>query len=237
MLHAHQEWGDRFVEHLHGMFAFVIAERDSGRVLMGRDRLGIKPLYLAEDGTASGSRPPCRPCCAAAGSTPRSTRWRCTTTSPSTPWCPLPGPSSPGVRKLPPATTLAIEPDGRRQETTYWSPLRARSGPGRLERARLGGRHARRPAHRGGAPARRRRARGLPALGGPRLQPHRGAARRGRPARPGHLLHRLRVGRRARGRRVQVLRRHRPTSSRPTTTRSASTPGACCPPSATPSAP
>ena len=31
------------------MFAFAIVERDSGRVLLGRDRLGIKPLYLTED--------------------------------------------------------------------------------------------------------------------------------------------------------------------------------------------
>ena len=36
------------VSHLHGMFAFVITERDTGRVVLARDRLGIKPLYLAE---------------------------------------------------------------------------------------------------------------------------------------------------------------------------------------------
>ena len=32
------------------MFAFVIRERDSGRVFMARDRLGIKPLYYADRG-------------------------------------------------------------------------------------------------------------------------------------------------------------------------------------------
>ena len=31
-----------------GMFAFVIHGRDTGRVVMARDRLGIKPLYLAD---------------------------------------------------------------------------------------------------------------------------------------------------------------------------------------------
>ena len=47
---AYRHWGDSFVEHLTGMFAFCLVERDSGRVVLGRDRLGIKPLYLAEVG-------------------------------------------------------------------------------------------------------------------------------------------------------------------------------------------
>ena len=49
LLKAYHHWGDRFVDRLYGMFAFAIVERDSGRVLLGRDRLGIKPLYLTQD--------------------------------------------------------------------------------------------------------------------------------------------------------------------------------------------
>jgi len=49
LLKAYHHWGDRFVDKLFGMFAFAIVERDSGRVLLGRDRLGIKPLYITED--------------------------------------------------------------------------------------------------------------------------------------------------------------------------------------------
>ena len=49
LLKAYHQWGDRFVDRLFGMFAFAIVERDSGRVLLGRDRLGIKPLYITED--------------------------------------------------------------------------------------------------------------------------------------------------------------------------------------------
>ncbi len=49
LLKAYHRWGDRFVDRLFGMFAFAIVERDSGRVLLGRDRLGIKPLYITED--------------------------------------------------------------------------------------------------------------------------------------------------------------------------------------------
>ena len=54
ILKAFHHWGpERFVDHLIGMFAFAIVEPASGRVVLGRDRLGIKPLYLAEvDGAA-----------------------------------------------------------------------------------------------------------------------------------------------------------------------------------------
>ena len=50
ILKGYREWGLGFVERLLGMFAFAIVEIESGRVMLGRDRLGIKPLYLSEDG-------------------------------------------------------------------------------------------------------------------------------------------------------------------------------------------
>ena len=52
LLKGYHCWGERFVDRLKGMFAFCIAERDTGRVILGRDRLGIKPLYLSESGGA-----------------------------------------------------------------------------------------------------------------------------------------------------------------------------------------
>ena len=42
---AYAEWGLSCVDHFFGMFAFAI-EQHSGRLILGRDRLGIKPLYL-----------------------------------------------------------------------------------------------------------------------------------------------------------------------------------------------
>jgi asparagine synthase (glutamine-hydrolysing) len=47
ILHLYEEYGDRCVEHLRGMFAFAIWDRRQRRVLIARDRLGIKPLYYA----------------------------------------------------------------------------------------------------------------------------------------------------------------------------------------------
>lgn len=46
ILKAYHAWGVDFVSKLNGMFSFVIHERDSDRIIMARDRLGIKPLYL-----------------------------------------------------------------------------------------------------------------------------------------------------------------------------------------------
>ena len=81
LLKAYHRWGDRFVDHLKGMFAFAIVERDSGRVLLGRDRLGHQAaLPHRERRPASGSRPRCLRCWPAVASTPGSTRWPCTTT-------------------------------------------------------------------------------------------------------------------------------------------------------------
>src|SRR3954454_18017344 len=45
---AYAEWGERCVERFKGMFAFCVVERAGGRPFLPRDRLGVKPLYLAD---------------------------------------------------------------------------------------------------------------------------------------------------------------------------------------------
>jgi asparagine synthase (glutamine-hydrolysing) len=59
VLHAYLEWGDAFAERLNGMYAFAIWDARENRLVMVRDRMGIKPFYYypTADGVLFGSEP------------------------------------------------------------------------------------------------------------------------------------------------------------------------------------
>jgi asparagine synthase (glutamine-hydrolysing) len=132
ILKAYAEWGPHCVERFCGMFAFAIWERESGRVVLARDRLGIKPLYYAE--TPGRLRfASTLPALLAAGGVDTSIdpaalhhymSWHAVVPAPRT--------ILNGVRKIAPATICIIEPDGRRHEETYW---RLTVGPRAEDRA------------------------------------------------------------------------------------------------------
>ncbi|MEV0947813.1 asparagine synthase (glutamine-hydrolyzing) [Rhodococcus sp. NPDC049939] len=59
VLHGYLEWGEAVAEHLNGMYAFAIWDSRVDKLVMIRDRMGIKPFYYYEtaDGVLFGSEP------------------------------------------------------------------------------------------------------------------------------------------------------------------------------------
>lgn len=121
LLKAYHAWGVEFVHRLNGMFAFAIWERDSGRVVLGRDRLGIKPLYYAD--IAGGLRfASSLPALLDAGGVdtdidPVALNFYLSFHA----VVPAPWTMLAGVRKLAPGSLMTIERDGRRTERGFWS--------------------------------------------------------------------------------------------------------------------
>jgi asparagine synthase (glutamine-hydrolysing) len=50
LLHGYAEWGAAVLERLNGMYGFALWDARAQRLLVGRDRLGIKPIYFLDDG-------------------------------------------------------------------------------------------------------------------------------------------------------------------------------------------
>lgn len=51
LIHAYMEWGEKLLDRLNGMFAFVLYDQRDGSFLAARDHIGIKPLYyVRQDG-------------------------------------------------------------------------------------------------------------------------------------------------------------------------------------------
>jgi asparagine synthase (glutamine-hydrolysing) len=121
------QWGEGLLERLKGMFAFALLEEASGRLVLVRDRLGIKPVYLADLPGGGLRAASTLPALLEGGGVDTSIdpvalhhylSWHSVVPAPRT--------ILRGVRKLAPATVLTVERDGTRRERRYWDPPFAR---------------------------------------------------------------------------------------------------------------
>ncbi|MHB1533053.1 MAG: asparagine synthase (glutamine-hydrolyzing) [Acidimicrobiales bacterium] len=126
LLTAFAEWGDDALSHLEGMFSFALVDERRGRVILARDRLGIKPLYYAEVGGAlvAGSAPRAllalRPGLGAERDRVALAQYLALL------WIPHPRTLWRSIRKLEPGRLLTYE-RGCLRASTYWS-LSRRAG-------------------------------------------------------------------------------------------------------------
>ena len=120
IVHGYEEWGERCVERFRGMFAFAVWDARSRRLLLARDRLGVKPLYYAElpgVGIVFGSE------IKALLQDPDVSRdWRPEAIDAYLTLLFIPAPETvySAIRKLPPAHVLVAE-NGRTRLSRYWS--------------------------------------------------------------------------------------------------------------------
>ncbi|WGF89321.1 N-acetylglutaminylglutamine amidotransferase [Marinivivus vitaminiproducens] len=120
IIKAWHAWGEAALDRFYGMFAFALAERDTGDVVLARDRLGIKPIYVSR----SGSRlrfASSLPAILAAGDVdtdidPVALHHYMTFHA----VVPAPRTMLKGIEKLPPATLARFKADGTRTDKVYW---------------------------------------------------------------------------------------------------------------------
>ena len=118
LLHLYDADGDDFVLRLNGMFDFALWDVPRRRLLIGRDRLGVKPLYLMQDGQRLAFATEAKALLALPGVSAELNR------SAVASYLHLGYVAAPdcifkGIRKLPPATLLAVE-NGQVREWCYW---------------------------------------------------------------------------------------------------------------------
>ena len=125
LVHLWEDLGLDFAAQLNGMFAFALLDRRQGKLVLGRDHVGIKPLYYArvERGLVFGSEVKV---VLESGWVPR--RLDLDALGQYLAWEYSPGAATllKDVRRLPPASLLEFDlASGRHSIRRYWSPLRA----------------------------------------------------------------------------------------------------------------
>ncbi len=119
IVHLYDRYGDDFVQHLNGQFAIALWDAQRQRLVLARDRAGIRPLFHARSGGRVWFASEVKALLAVLP--------ECATLDPLglaqtlTYWSAVdPGTLYQGVHSLPPGCLLSIERDGHETMTQYW---------------------------------------------------------------------------------------------------------------------
>lgn len=119
ILHQYEEDGWRCVEQFNGIFAFALWDGNNGRLLLARDRLGVKPLYYAWDGKRLVFASEIKPILLAINKTPdidRSSLFMLMAIQ----FIPSPGSIFKGIEKLPQGSVMICDQERYKVEH-YWA--------------------------------------------------------------------------------------------------------------------
>ena len=121
LLKGYHAWGEKLLPKLNGMFAFAVWERDKQSMFIARDRLGVKPLYLSRTGERlrfASSLP-----ALLQGGDIAKTLDAVALNHYLNFHAVVPAPRTilAGVEKLPPATWMRIDADGKIEQKTWWT--------------------------------------------------------------------------------------------------------------------
>ncbi|MDH0623166.1 N-acetylglutaminylglutamine amidotransferase [Pseudomonas chengduensis] len=121
LLKGYHAWGEKLLPKLNGMFAFAVWERDQQSLFIARDRLGVKPLYLSRTGERlrfASSLP-----ALVQGGDIAKTLDAVALNHYLNFHAVVPAPRTilAGVEKLPPATWMRIDADGKVEQKTWWT--------------------------------------------------------------------------------------------------------------------
>ena len=121
LVHLYEEHGPAMVHRLVGMFAFAIWDEARERLLLARDRLGIKPLYWHDDGDRFGFASEIKalvPMLRRREVDPEALAHYLTFVA-----VPPPRTLFAGVSKLAPGSTMVVDRDGARPPERFWDPI------------------------------------------------------------------------------------------------------------------
>ncbi len=118
IIHLYAEYGDAFIERLNGMYNFALWDVKRRRLIIGRDRLGVKPLYVLNDGRQLAFATEAKALLTLPGVTAE--------VDPvglqaylQLGYVPAPYSMFKGIAKLPPASLIIVE-QGQVEERRYW---------------------------------------------------------------------------------------------------------------------